>query len=178
MELLPGITFTGKHFTGRVEVLAINEEHNVLWVRCTSRINGHCSQFTEHWDLQHVRWGIEQGEYTYAQFPNYPSAHFSGFTEKEKFIDECEKLDNQLYHKLREAGIEKAKTPDHDNVPDASGNPIFIRPTMDDFKDMYGRSKQLTHGHYDTIRTSVKIERNKPCPCGSKKKYKKCCLNK
>ncbi len=28
------------------------------------------------------------------------------------------------------------------------------------------------------IRKSVKTGRNKPCPCGSGKKYKKCCLNK
>tara|TARA_R100000234_G_scaffold46587_1_gene27772 strand:- start:5377 stop:5577 length:201 start_codon:yes stop_codon:yes gene_type:complete len=24
----------------------------------------------------------------------------------------------------------------------------------------------------------VKVGRNQPCPCGSKKKYKKCCINK
>jgi uncharacterized protein YecA (UPF0149 family) len=27
-------------------------------------------------------------------------------------------------------------------------------------------------------RTSPKVGRNEPCPCGSGKKYKKCCLNK
>jgi len=27
-----------------------------------------------------------------------------------------------------------------------------------------------------SIRTEPKIDRNKPCPCGSGKKYKKCCL--
>ena len=27
------------------------------------------------------------------------------------------------------------------------------------------------------IRTEPKIGRNDPCPCGSGKKYKKCCLN-
>jgi uncharacterized protein YecA (UPF0149 family) len=26
------------------------------------------------------------------------------------------------------------------------------------------------------IRESEKIGRNEPCPCGSKKKYKKCCI--
>lgn len=33
---------------------------------------------------------------------------------------------------------------------------------------------------YDTTRIakSTKIGRNEPCPCGSGKKYKKCCLNK
>ena len=28
------------------------------------------------------------------------------------------------------------------------------------------------------VRTSPKIQRNAPCPCGSGKKYKNCCLNK
>ena len=28
------------------------------------------------------------------------------------------------------------------------------------------------------FRSKGKIGRNHPCPCGSKKKYKKCCLNK
>ncbi|MCI5196488.1 MAG: hypothetical protein D3919_09690 [Candidatus Electrothrix sp. AW5] len=27
-------------------------------------------------------------------------------------------------------------------------------------------------------KSGKKIGRNKPCPCGSRKKYKKCCLNK
>jgi uncharacterized protein YecA (UPF0149 family) len=28
------------------------------------------------------------------------------------------------------------------------------------------------------IKTQPKVGRNEPCPCGSGKKYKKCCLNK
>jgi len=31
---------------------------------------------------------------------------------------------------------------------------------------------------YQQVRTEPKIGRNDPCPCGSGKKYKKCCLNK
>ena len=30
----------------------------------------------------------------------------------------------------------------------------------------------------EPIRTQPKIGRNEPCPCGSGKKYKKCCMNK
>jgi len=30
----------------------------------------------------------------------------------------------------------------------------------------------------EPIRTEPKIGRNEPCPCGSGKKYKKCCMNK
>jgi len=33
-------------------------------------------------------------------------------------------------------------------------------------------------GRIVPVRTSPKIGRNDPCPCGSGKKYKKCCINK
>lgn len=32
------------------------------------------------------------------------------------------------------------------------------------------------HHHHDPYRAEVKIGRNDPCPCGSGKKYKKCCI--
>jgi SEC-C motif-containing protein len=35
--------------------------------------------------------------------------------------------------------------------------------------------KMISHG--PTRRTEPKIGRNEPCPCGSGKKYKKCCMN-
>ena len=50
---------------------------------------------------------------------------------------------------------------------------------LDDFKEEYGQPQD---GGFDddplpqsTILTSNKIGRNEPCPCGSGKKYKKCC---
>jgi hypothetical protein len=30
----------------------------------------------------------------------------------------------------------------------------------------------------EEIKPAIKVGRNDPCPCGSGKKYKKCCLNK
>jgi len=33
-------------------------------------------------------------------------------------------------------------------------------------------------GKFVKVRTEPKIGRNEPCPCGSGKKYKKCCINK
>ena len=42
-------------------------------------------------------------------------------------------------------------------------------PVFDNFEDDADRSP---------ISTNVKIGRNDPCPCGSGKKFKKCCLNK
>jgi len=37
-------------------------------------------------------------------------------------------------------------------------------------------SKPLKRGYYASVRTEPKIQRNEPCPCGSGKKYKKCCM--
>jgi preprotein translocase subunit SecA len=45
-----------------------------------------------------------------------------------------------------------------------------IQKMLEDF-EMEDRIQPL-------ISTSSKIGRNDPCPCGSGKKYKKCCLNK
>lgn len=43
----------------------------------------------------------------------------------------------------------------------------------------YGRSREdLTYNRSGARLKSVKIGRNDPCPCGSGKKYKKCCINK
>lgn len=40
-----------------------------------------------------------------------------------------------------------------------------------------------SHGHHHhtqapVVRQAPKVGRNDPCPCGSNKKYKKCCLGK
>jgi len=44
------------------------------------------------------------------------------------------------------------------------GNPIF-----DDWDNLYGGVQTFEREH-------EKIGRNDPCPCGSGKKYKKCCM--
>lgn len=41
-----------------------------------------------------------------------------------------------------------------------------------------GRTPHLFPPTYTLVRTEPKIGRNDPCPCGSGKKYKKCCLPK
>ena len=48
---------------------------------------------------------------------------------------------------------------------------------------MYGETTEVTPAQYDfavnpnvpVVRKEVKVGRNDPCPCGSGKKYKKCC---
>lgn len=42
----------------------------------------------------------------------------------------------------------------------------------------YAHKKELSDSRNEPVRVDVKIGRNDPCPCGSGKKYKKCCLNK
>jgi len=46
---------------------------------------------------------------------------------------------------------------------------------MDNLDEDYSESDEVEDA---IIRASPKIGRNDPCPCGSGKKYKKCCLNK
>jgi len=40
-----------------------------------------------------------------------------------------------------------------------------------------GIFSDIPPGWDDIVPANVKIGRNEPCPCGSGKKYKKCCLN-
>lgn len=45
-------------------------------------------------------------------------------------------------------------------------------------KTSYGHVEKKTEGSETaTYRSGPKVGRNDPCPCGSGKKYKKCCLN-
>jgi|LULX01.1.fsa_nt_gb hypothetical protein len=44
------------------------------------------------------------------------------------------------------------------------------------FKWMFDNDRQASNTSF--IRTEAKVGRNDPCPCGSGKKYKKCCLKK
>jgi len=44
-------------------------------------------------------------------------------------------------------------------------------------KELYIKSKR-TYDKARQARNTMKISRNQPCPCGSGKKYKRCCINK
>lgn len=37
--------------------------------------------------------------------------------------------------------------------------------------------EHCNHHHHEPYRAEIKIGRNDPCPCGSGKKYKKCCID-
>lgn len=47
-----------------------------------------------------------------------------------------------------------------------------IQEIVDRIPRDYNRTIQETF-----VRSGKKIHRNEPCPCGSGKKYKKCCIN-
>jgi len=45
-------------------------------------------------------------------------------------------------------------------------------------KQLPGADEEPLPPPVDTIHTDAKPKRNDPCPCGSGKKYKKCCARK
>ena len=55
---------------------------------------------------------------------------------------------------------------------------LYLLPEFDDIfratQDMIGVGKNRT----PVVNEHPKVNRNDPCPCGSGKKYKKCCLKK
>jgi hypothetical protein len=83
----------------------------------------------------------------------------------------------QLLSKLRAAGIGPEHLPDDpepQNPPKSPAIPHFPpNPTKTDIPEPAAKIKPLP----GTPATSSKIGRNAPCPCGSGKKNKKCCLN-
>ncbi|MBM3254258.1 MAG: preprotein translocase subunit SecA, partial [Candidatus Omnitrophica bacterium] len=66
-------------------------------------------------------------------------------------------------------------------LPQEFSHPEFSRPTphQPTYQDSYGEDVTLTQPQPPKVttyqRTSQKVGRNDPCPCGSGKKYKKCC---
>lgn len=74
MELKVGMTFTGSEqcFTGRVEVLEIDEPNNRLRVSLTKKNDTFTSNWNEDWNLQHTIWGLERGDYFVKNFIDYP----------------------------------------------------------------------------------------------------------
>jgi uncharacterized protein YchJ len=61
-------------------------------------------------------------------------------------------------------------------------NPIDKEISEDEIKDGHieriAKFQQIWHqSHTPWVRINKKISPNEPCPCGSGKKYKKCCMN-
>ncbi|BEP28210.1 SEC-C metal-binding domain-containing protein [Helicovermis profundi] len=70
---------------------------------------------------------------------------------------------DKLYYNMHEAKADWLY-----NLP--AWDDIFTKEKRKEIKKAYNATKTVVKGE--------KIGRNDPCPCGSGKKYKKCCLNK
>lgn len=65
------------------------------------------------------------------------------------------------------------------NMHDAKAEWLYELPEWDNVLDVEKRKEIRKNYGRSTMATSDKtVGRNDPCPCGSGKKYKKCCLNK
>lgn len=76
---------------------------------------------------------------------------------------------------------DKAKDKDKDDVDNFLMNMIFNRLPDEPSNHEYNRENDdyYENSHRGTYkREHAKVGRNEPCPCGSEKKYKKCCINK
>lgn len=70
----------------------------------------------------------------------------------------------------------------HNQLPVDEDSPDFGKPLTQENREwvlrvLPGCVSEIYHILHSPIR-SRKVSRNDPCPCGSGKKYKKCCLNK
>ena len=71
------------------------------------------------------------------------------------------------------------------NVPEVQAVELIDNPkdkevTEEDLKDIANSAKfqQMWHqAHTPWVRKNLKINRNDPCPCGSGKKFKNCCID-
>jgi len=61
------------------------------------------------------------------------------------------------------------------NMYKAKASWLYELTEWDGILDADKRSEIKTQYHKDSQAVSTKINRNDPCPCGSGKKYKKCC---
>jgi preprotein translocase subunit SecA len=65
------------------------------------------------------------------------------------------------------------------NMLDAKADWLYNIPAWDEILTADARKVvKKEHNKTKTVVKSKKIGRNDPCPCGSGKKYKKCCMNK
>ena len=174
--LQKGDVFSGKYFQGRIEVESVSEETNELFVDL--RLNEKNMNWTETWNLQHTLWGLECGDYFFI-----PCKTCGEYDEN------CEECGGDGNSRM----LEYTKTKQVIGVVESIGEEYkrYHKPYMDaldfapflitnsytkfDLDEPY--QKKLKRGTYEPIRTEPKINRNEPCPCGSGKKFKKCCNN-
>ena len=104
-------------------------------------------------------------------------------------LNEVGKLQNKVVSAIYYAWKEKNHSPIFEIEPSTLKLP-FADAGLQLFRKLVLGSQEYATSleeHYQMIRSfpdatmihvSPRIERNAPCPCGSGKKYKKCCINK
>lgn len=65
MTVTAGLKFTSVHFRMKAQIKEVREKENEVDVILTS-IEGD-SWVEKNWNLQHVKWGFEKGEYKVAE---------------------------------------------------------------------------------------------------------------
>ncbi|MEG0134239.1 MAG: SEC-C metal-binding domain-containing protein, partial [Clostridium sp.] len=93
-----------------------------------------------------------------------------------------ESIDTELDLEAIEANTEVSFKIDYEklyfNMLDSKADYLYTLPQWDRvFSDEKRKEIQRAWRDSKTVVNEVKIGRNDPCPCGSGKKYKKCCAN-
>lgn len=115
------------------------------------------------------------------QMERFGKIQFKTIDQVERFRD----LGNQLYQALpnpvlkgwKPSDLENAPVP-CDDIPEKAEDIPDGRKIMDSIFQKYGgreKVQQFFDDPLDDMKKEKKIKRNDPCPCGSGKKYKKCC---
>lgn len=80
-----------------------------------------------------------------------------------------------LAHLFAAAGLLSRCTVEAFHFPDALARTLVPAWTVEDVQFHFAQMRQATRGT-PRVEYDSKISRNDPCPCGSGKKFKKCCL--
>jgi len=97
-------------------------------------------------------------------------------TDWEKWLDEEDWID-EIFVRLDQLASGEVLGED----PEAPGTPVSYRERLEIIAGLPGMLADLHHHRIDAltprepIRKSATPDRNDPCPCGSGRKYKKCC---
>ena len=95
-----------------------------------------------------------------------------GLEDEEREISQ--ERDQSQETKNKQISRPKADQPMAENSQYQNGVTTSIRTSGKAEKSVYDRMMNLA-GNQGTVKSNKKVGRNDPCPCGSGKKYKKCC---
>jgi len=115
---------------------------------------------------------------TLAKKYNMDSATFVGFLDgiNSSLLEEIDLENLKATNKVTlEVNLEKL----YFNMLDAKADWLYNLPEWDELlSDDQKKDIKKTYNATKTVVKAKKIGRNDPCPCGSGKKYKQCCINK